>query len=139
MRVVKANDVQSRHTDRGDFLETGAELQEGRGARSFRHYIAANVKGRYELLTYIAVNPTLYQRYWPAVQPLVSTWSFANLNPSAEPGVSSEPAPRRIQGRKGWKAFTSVTSTLLQRLSAPVGRHDPTVRYGAAGSVQDLR
>jgi hypothetical protein len=90
LRVVKSSEVQSRHTSAGvDFLEVGVELQGGFAARSERRYMAASVNGRYELLTFMAASPLLYQRYWPAVQQFVSTWSFANLNPPSEPGTSA--------------------------------------------------
>jgi hypothetical protein len=80
MRVLKAGQVESRRTPEGvDLLATQVELQGTGGSRLPRFYTAANAGCRFEMLTYTTVNTALFQRYWPAVQQLVPTWSFANF------------------------------------------------------------
>ena len=93
-RVLNSGEVQSRHTPQGiDLLEVTVELQgPGRG-RSARHYMAASVAGRYEMLAYIATTPLQFKRYWPVVQQFVSTWSFANLTSPGAPSSDASPPP----------------------------------------------
>src|SRR5258708_2221881 len=52
LRVVKTGEVQSRHTPEGvDLLATTVELQGPTGPRSARYYMAANARGRFEMIT----------------------------------------------------------------------------------------
>jgi len=133
LRVVQAGEVQSRHTPEGvELLAATVELQAASGARSARYYMAAAVRGRYEILVYMAATPALFRRYWPAVQQFVTTWSFANLNtPAAPPGeavpaappAETAPAPppaaappNRIEGvYSGYKFIYTTVMGVVQR------------------------
>jgi len=93
-KVVKSGEVQSRHTPQGiDLLATTAELQTAPLIRSPRYYLAASAHGRMEFLVYTAVNGRLFERYWPAVQQFMTTWSFAPPDSTAPPSPEATPPP----------------------------------------------
>jgi hypothetical protein len=118
-----SGEVQSRHIPSGiDLLAVTWELKAPNGARSGRYYMAASVRGRYELLTYMAASPVLFKRYWPAVQQFITTWSFANLTdtsgppaeavpapPPVEAAPAASPAPNRLDGVYGGYKFIYTT------------------------------
>jgi hypothetical protein len=99
LRIVTPGQVQSRRTPDGvDLLATTVELQAGNGPRSWRYCMAANARGRFEILVFLAASQALFQRYWPAVQQFIGTWSFANLtnaaaSPPPPPGDGVPAAP----------------------------------------------
>jgi hypothetical protein len=95
LRMVHAAPVQSRHLPEGvDLLATSVELRNPNGVPSLRYYAAASVGGRIESATFMAVSAPLFQRYWPAMQQFLSTWSFANLSaPAPAPSTSAPAAP----------------------------------------------
>lgn len=106
LRLVKAGEVQSRRTPDGiDLLALTVELQSSSGGRTVRYYLAANPSGRLEMALYMTT-PALFQRYWPAMQQFVSTWSFATRNtspattppPPADPGPIGTTASNRLDG-----------------------------------------
>ena len=127
---VGSAEVQSRHTATGiDLLAITVELKGPKGARSGGYYMAASVRGRYELLAYMAASPALFKRYWPAVQQFITTWSFANLTdssappaesvpaaPSAEAPPAASPAPNRLDGvYAGYKFIYTTVLGAVQR------------------------
>ncbi|HEX3880795.1 MAG TPA: hypothetical protein VHW24_27625 [Bryobacteraceae bacterium] len=92
LRVLRGSEVQGRRTADGvDLLATTVDLQAANRASPKRFYMAASVRGRYELMVYTAATPALFQRYWPAVQQFISTWTFANLNTPAAPPAEAVP------------------------------------------------
>src|SRR5713226_8276261 len=130
-RAISSGEVQSRHTPAGvDLLATTVELRASNGVRSGRYYMAASVRGRYEIMTYMAATPALFKRYWPAVQRFVTTWSFANLTdssappaeavpaaPPAEAAPATSPAPNRLEGvYEGYKyIYTTVLGAVQKK------------------------
>jgi hypothetical protein len=128
---VRPAQVQARQLSEGvDLLGTTVELQPPNGARSVRYYMAASVRGRYEFLRFMAASPALFQRHWPTVQQFISTWSFANLNPSAVPTAETAPnppeaapaapsgptAPNRLEGvYSGYKYIYATVLGAVQR------------------------
>jgi hypothetical protein len=93
LRLVNQGEVQSRHTPEGvDLLATNVILQGANNVRSFRYYLAASVHGRVEVMVFMAATQSLFQRYWPAVQQFIATWTFASLTNSSGPPVEVAPA-----------------------------------------------
>jgi hypothetical protein len=91
--------VQSRQTPDGiELLATTVELQAPGGTRTWRYYMAASVRGRFELMMFMAPNQAMFKRYWPAVQQFVPTWSFANLRDGAPPQGDNPPGAPPADG-----------------------------------------
>jgi len=119
LRTISAGEVKSIRTREGfDLLNTTYNLQAANGAKSLRYYQAANVQGRLEIVTYLAANTALFQKYTPTLVQFLSTLSYggsppAPANPApatpptdvpaAEPPASSLP-PNRLDGiYRGYK------------------------------------
>lgn len=116
-RVLNASEVQSRHTPEGiDLLATTVELQDAKRIKTGRYYMAASVGGRYELMTYMAMSPALFQRYWPVVQQFAETWSFANVSPSTDSAPATAAAPAASASHAAATASASTPATPPGRL-----------------------
>jgi len=120
LRILTPGQVQSRQSPEGvDLLATTAEVQASNGARSWRYYMAASVRGRFEILVFMAPNQALFQRYWPAVQQFVPTWSFANLRDAdATPADQAASAPPPAAGPQANAATAMPASNRLEGVYA---------------------
>jgi hypothetical protein len=130
LRVMKASPVESSRTPDGvEMLASTVELRNPNGVPSLRYYLSANVGGRIEAMTFMAVSPLLFNRYWPAVQQFVSARTFdigttaaAPSTDTAAPAAPSAPAaastlpPNRLHGvYSGYKYIYATTLGVVQK------------------------
>lgn len=99
--LVSGGDAQSKHRDGFETISTSAVLQSLTGGRTYTAFFVAGPGTRVEALAFMTTSEALYRKHIVAVNALVDSARFANLQLAGPPAAGSGPPtapPGQAQG-----------------------------------------